>query len=572
MLIALHSLLATGRAHDHRVCHDGQRWVHWGEFSGHVAALAERLQARTEVRWLLTHDDPYAFVVSLLALLHAGKRVVIPPNTQPGTRLNLAHAFDAVVDATLPPPKADAQGILRPLEPRAAWIDIYTSGSTGEPKQVSKTLAQFEVELDVLESLWGAMLGRAGVVSSVPHQHFYGLLFRLFWPLHAGRAFDAITCSQPDTLLARLAFFGQHGAPALVASPALLSRLPELIALNSLQPVPCIIFSSGGPLPAAAAAAFQRALGWAPTEVFGSTETGGVGWRRQEVDEFWTPMPGLQVGRFEDGALSLRSPYLSDMSPWRMDDAVELRADGRFRLCGRLDRVVKIEEKRLSLPDMETRLLAHPWVSGAAVLALSGRRQSVAVVATLTEQGQRVLEQQGRPAVVHALEQQLAPHFDAVLLPRHWRFPERMPMNERGKITPTDLATLFQVSPTGSAPPPQPEVRSMRFEGPQGQPGRLLLDLYVGSGLAHFAGHFPELPVLPGVVQIDWAVRFARQHLGLRGTFERLENIKFQALVLPGAALSLELKWEGHSGRLEFSYSDARRKYSSGRIIFGGCA
>jgi acyl-coenzyme A synthetase/AMP-(fatty) acid ligase len=43
-----------------------------------------------------------------------------------------------------------------------------------------------------------------------------------------------------------------------------------------------------------------------------------------------------------------------------MDDGIELMPDGRFRLLGRLDRVVKIEEKRLSLPEMEARLAASP--------------------------------------------------------------------------------------------------------------------------------------------------------------------------------------------------------------------
>ena len=575
MLIPLHSLLATGRARDHRVCHDGQQWLHWSEFSGHVAALTQRLQVRTEARWLLTHNDPYAFIVSLLALLQAGKRAVIPPNTQPGTRHDLAHAFDAIVDEVLPPPMAGAQIALTKLDPQAALIDIYTSGSTGEPKRVGKTLAQFEVELEVLESIWGEDQRSTSIVSSVPHHHFYGLLFRLFWPLYAGRAFDTITCAQPDTLLQRLAFFGQFGRTALVSSPALLSRLPEMISLTSLQPLPHIIFSSGGPLPAAAAAAFHHALAWAPTEVFGSTETGGVAWRRQEGDELWTPMPGLQVGREEDGALLLRSPYLPDMTPWRMDDAVELRAGGRFRLCGRLDRVVKIEEKRLSLPDLEAQLLTHPWVNGAAALALAGRRQSVAVVATLTDIGRRVLELQGKRAVTRQLGQHLAGHFEAVLLPKHWRFPDRLPMNERGKITPAELVALFgapaQEAKPIPAPVPLPQVRAMRFEGPPDRRERLLMDLYVGPELAHFAGHFPAVPVLPGVVQIDWAARFARQHLGLTGAFERMENIKFLALVLPDATFSLDLKWDPQCGRLDFAYAGATRKYSSGRIVFGGC-
>jgi 3-hydroxymyristoyl/3-hydroxydecanoyl-(acyl carrier protein) dehydratase len=36
--------------------------------------------------------------------------------------------------------------------------------------------------------------------------------------------------------------------------------------------------------------------------------------------------------------------------------------------------------------------------------------------------------------------------------------------------------------------------------------------LRVPPTLEHFRGHFPGFPILPGVVQLDWAVRFGRLH------------------------------------------------------------
>jgi len=98
------------------------------------------------------------------------------------------------------------------------------------------------------------------------------------------------------------------------------------------------------------------------------------------------------------------------------------------------------------------------------------------------------------------------------------------------------------------------------------------LDLQIPVELAYFPGHFPNLPVLPGVVQIDWAVRYARQHLALSGYFTALENIKFQSLVLPDARLELLLTWDEQKKQLEFLYSTSECKYSSGRIAFGDVA
>ena len=440
MFKPLHTLVSSGRNAEHPVCHDGVRFVHWHEFERRIQARACALMDRHESRWLITSNDPYEFSISLLGLLHAGKQVVIPPNSQPGTVSRMLSAFDATVDGPTWTESESPTAKLAPIDPHTAIVNIYTSGSTGEPKQIRKTLAQFETEVGVLESLWGHALGHATVVASAPHHHFYGLLFRLFWPLSAGRPFDSVSCVDPDTLAERLLLLSDT---ALVSSPALLSRLPELVALTSLQPAPRMIFSSGGPLPACAAAEFHRQLGWAPTEVFGSTETGGIAWRRQEGSDSWTTMPGIQINSAFDGALLLRSPYLLDASPWRMDDAVDLLPDGRFTLRGRLDRVVKIEEKRLSLPDMEARLCAHPWVAAAAAVALTEGRQIIGAVVVLNAVGLQALANEDRRKVSLILRQHLADYFEPVVLPRRWRFPKQLPINERGKVTPALLTELF---------------------------------------------------------------------------------------------------------------------------------
>ena len=87
-----------------------------------------------------------------------------------------------------------------------------------------------------------------------------------------------------------------------------------------------------------------------------------------------------------------------------------------------------------------------------------------------------------------------------------------------------------------------------------------------------FAGHFPDMPILPGVTQVDWAVRFARQYLKLDGGFSSLENVKFLALIFPDTRLQLALKWDAQTRRLDFSYANSRRKFSTGRVVFGASA
>jgi 3-hydroxymyristoyl/3-hydroxydecanoyl-(acyl carrier protein) dehydratase len=89
----------------------------------------------------------------------------------------------------------------------------------------------------------------------------------------------------------------------------------------------------------------------------------------------------------------------------------------------------------------------------------------------------------------------------------------------------------------------------------------------VPPALEHFKGHFPGFPILPGIVQLDWAVRLARRHFAGLEDSTGVDNFKCQALVFPDAELTLELRRED-SG-LHFRYYDAQRTYSSGKILFG---
>lgn len=559
--LPLHLLMARGRSDAHPVVHDGLRYVLWREFSSRVSACVSQLSLRAEMRWLLASNDPLSFAIQFFALLHSGKHLVVPPNTQAGTLATLVGAYDACFDED-ELERSESCGDFSVLDPNVPVIDLYTSGSTGEPKRVRKTLAQYAAEVEVLESMWGPQLGSSAIVATVPHQHVYGLLFRLLWPLAAGRAFDAVTCARPDILEERLAVLGDS---ALISSPAHLSRIPELIPLTSLHPKLKRVFSSGGPLAAASAYPYLQQFGRAPTEVFGSTETGGVAWREQngaDGDDWWTPFPGIKVYRSARGALSLQSPFLAAEAVREMDDGIELGADQRFRLLGRLDRVVKIEEKRLSLPAMEALLNSHPWVATAVVVPLSKRRQTLGVAAVLSAEGQQALVSQTRRVVVQVLRELLHIHFEPVLLPRHWRFPNQLPIDERGKMPHADLVGLFSNDEHTAL---KPKILAIR-RNPEGD--HVQLDLLISPSIGHFAGHFPDLPILPGVVQLDWAARYAREYLALSGEFSALENLKFLALVLPEARLQLSLKWDEETKRLDFSYMGGQRKYSQGRIVF----
>jgi acyl-coenzyme A synthetase/AMP-(fatty) acid ligase/3-hydroxymyristoyl/3-hydroxydecanoyl-(acyl carrier protein) dehydratase len=520
--------------------------------------LAAGLQARGIRRVAVHLDDAADLAIALLGAWRAGARVLLPADLQAQTR----QRWSAEVDLWLTDLPGDTQPAdLRqaPLEPAQldldqCWLTLCTSGSSGEPKRIEKTLRQLSNEVQALEQLWGADLGPvACMIGSVAAQHIYGLLFRVLWPLCAGRTFVRRQLAFPEDMQRASR---EHPAFAWVASPALLKRMGDNLdwpALGSVRRV----FSSGGALPAEAARSLERRLGQWPTEVFGSSETGGIAWR--QGGDLWQPFAGVELSQDGDGALLIASPYLPAGHVEHTADAARISPDGRFELLGRLDRIVKLEEKRISLPMLEQALAAHEWVSEARLGVVQESRASLGALLVLSEAGLLALRNLGRRAVTQSLRQYLSGHCETLALPRRWRWLRQLPLNAQGKLPQAEVEAVL-MAPRPKAPEVLEQIET---------DGEWSLRLAVPPDLAYFSGHFPTAPVLPGVVQVDWALSLGHQLLDLPPRFVGMEVLKFQQLVRPGDEVQLHLRFDRERGKLYFAYRNDTAACSSGRIVLG---
>lgn len=96
----------------------------------------------------------------------------------------------------------------------------------------------------------------------------------------------------------------------------------------------------------------------------------------------------------------------------------------------------------------------------------------------------------------------------------------------------------------------------------------VVVDIALHADMPCFAGHFPSAPVLPGVVQIDWAVRLCRQYFSDCQQWRSSEALKFLQLTQPGQTLRLTLT-RSKPGVTQFVYSLAGEASASGRLKWG---
>jgi acyl-CoA synthetase (AMP-forming)/AMP-acid ligase II/3-hydroxymyristoyl/3-hydroxydecanoyl-(acyl carrier protein) dehydratase len=449
------------------------------------------------------------------------------------------------------------------LDRRAPRLELLTSGSTGAAKGVIKTLANLEDEVADLEARWGGLIEGHEVFGTVSHQHIYGLLFRVLWPLSAGRRFRAQAFTHADELAARMSGAGPN---VLVSSPTHLRRLKASQALGEVAKHCRTIFSSGSALDRATALVLHTAIGAAPLEIFGSTETGGVAWRRQDPgdgSQAWTVFPSVSADREASaGRLRVRSPFINEPAgAFTMADIVEFLDDGRFRLGARGDRTIKVGDKRLSLSEMEAAILQHSYVSEVALVVMEHpRRSRLGAVVVPSVSGRGALVRLGRRRTIQAILGALDRYWDPVLVPKIWRFVDRLPENAQGKVTMAGLTALFgrPFDPGVTMPELMAESVSERAREHT---------LRVPPTLGCLDGHFPGFPVVPGVAQLQWVLDVGARIVRAPLAVERIEALKFKDMLRPGQTFHLSAEVSERGDRLTFRLWNEQTLFSSGRLV-----
>lgn len=84
-----------------------------------------------------------------------------------------------------------------------------------------------------------------------------------------------------------------------------------------------------------------------------------------------------------------------------------------------------------------------------------------------------------------------------------------------------------------------------------------------------FTGHFPGNPVLPGIVQVHWAVIASCALFEFENRPCEIKQLKFKNVVIPPRVIDLVL-FRSAENEVQFDYSSFHQLHSQGRLIFKG--
>ncbi len=320
-----------------------------------------------------------------------------------------------------------------------AALTFRTSGSTGTPKPCRHMLAALQHEVEALAEL-PPLRGTVGrVLAAVPSHHIYGFLFTQLLPLRLGAAetIDIRGLTAPslrhqlregDFVIGHPAFwrlFAQHGQGA---------PLPLGVrGVSSTAPCPDVL----------AQALVDQGLE-SLLQVYGSSETAGIGWR-DGADSPFALLPHWQRAYAEASAapeILLRSGPGGPFAPVVLQDHLNWRDPKHFTVAGRTDTAVQVGGVNVFPSQVRLCLCDHPAVADAAVRLMApheGDRLKAFVVL-------HPRADTDRQALCAELDAWLRTRLAAPARPRAIEFGPALPVDNRGKACDWSIAERFSAS------------------------------------------------------------------------------------------------------------------------------
>lgn len=425
---------------------DGPRTAR--QFLSDVSRLADSLPDRPAVLNLLS--SRYDFLVGFAAAMLRGQLTLLPQSRAPQTLRRIAGDYRESYCLTNQdePVEGIESVVLRRHGSIAGWpkriphipLDqvaaiAFTSGSTGQPMPNKKTWEA----LTAVARATGARLGlkagqQAAVVATVPHQHMFGLEASVMLPIMHGLVMHAGRPLFPADI--RDALADVAGKRILVTTPL---HLRACVTEGLRVPPVGLILSATAPLSRSLAQEAERHFQTEVHEIFGFAEAGSVAERRTVEGDRWRPLGGVRLVQ-DRTVWTVQADYLP--VPVRVPDRITVDADGQFIVHGREVDQINIAGHRVSLGDLNQKLLEIEGVQDGVFFLPDGGGDLVTRLIACVVAPERTAEE---------IQQALRRRIDPVFLPRPLLLVPRLPRNETGKLPREALLKLAGQQAEGSS-------------------------------------------------------------------------------------------------------------------------
>ena len=371
----------------------------------------------------LAIEDSYLFACAWIACQFLNKTTILLPNNKSGTQKNLSKHYDTIVFDTDIHLVNKATNNLEITNPTTVF---FTSGSTGEHLPCSKTLENIENESNSLNTqlVKFDIKNTQRVYASVSHQHLYGFSCFFIWSLFFGKTIHSERLFIPQLVHEKLT----TKDIIFITTPVIISYLDG----RSDGVKKSLLISSASELKHCTAVVFNSLHSLPVMEIYGSTETGIIAHRQQIKNPQWQTFDNVKIRSNTNNQLLVQSSFFNQNDEL-MSDTVEMVNSNSFILKGRIDRVIKIAGKRISLSEIERLLLEHEWVQDVACVPKKTYREFIGALICLSAKGQNELRVLGKQKLTQQLKVYLLEYLDIVTLPKQWRFVDKIPTNTQGK-------------------------------------------------------------------------------------------------------------------------------------------
>ena len=544
------------------IFYNGKSTVSFAQYKKDVAKYANYFSTLSDKSIIVyIPDNLYLFYVCFMALAQAGKDIILPAlltkeNSKTlieSTHSLLTDKFDIFGDFNVIDLQCPNNTNWDFKDVNNQWIYFFTSGSTGTPKKIKKQFKMLSAEVAFHCINQSHLIDKNPVmISSVAPYHMYGLLWRFLFPLGAGIPADLDIVFTPEELQNKQSLYD---CVLFATTPSFLDGITRYQNQYTFKNNCIGIYSSGSLLDTKTSQSAYDMFSVSPFEIFGSTETGGVASRQQKNGPYWDIFAPVSVNLTENQELLIESDF-SCKNPYLMSDMVQMVNEKQFLLKGRSDRMVKIAEERVSLPEMEEKLCAYEFIEKSYVSILTkNERTIVCAMITLNDSGKQEIIQNGRPKFINNIKQYLLNYFPNVVLPRKFRIVNDIPVNTQGKYIKTDITSAFESNV------PEPIMQNVIKTNSE-----FVADMVFLKDSSYFCGHFPNQPILPGVIQIYFVMNFIKKYFHFTPNDYHILKLKFSNLILPDTNVHFELKRISENEFI-FGYSSDNSKYSNGMIV-----